>query len=174
MSFYYGTLENDGYGGRGGKGGKKSGTKGSAKTKTGTTSKAAKVAARATKKPGFASRLGSAAVGVAENIPVLSNVIGAGEAIYNAFAGDGNVVLPGDASRSATPVMQRAVARAASGSPVMGADGMWYMKRKKKSRKGLSGSDLKGYMRTVKLAKLLIHTPRYMKKSVKKRRHSSF
>ena len=156
--FYYGSLEG-GYGGRGGRGGKKSGTVGASKAKSGTAAKAASRPAAAPARVVSPTRkaiadkvegAGKIAAAVGRAIPMVSTVAKAGSDIIN-------VVRP---NRSA-------------GQMVMAPDGQMFMRRRKKRSKGLSGSDLKGYMRTVKLAKMLVHTPRYMKKSVGKARRRS-
>jgi len=161
--FYFGSLEG-GYGGRGGRGGKRSGTVSKSKSNKGTVSKAAKTPfyKPATKNPnpsGF--RKGMATVlergadvaqVVGKALPYVQEGAQIGSSVVSSFRGS----------------------RAPATQMVMAPDGqMMVMRRRKKKSKGLSGSDLKGYMRTVKLAKMLVHTPRYMKKSIGKARRRS-
>lgn len=187
MFYYEGILD-----GTGGKSGgriaarsatrRPTGTKGASMSRAGTKSKAPAAKARS---GGFlqqagrvagrvAGAAGRTAVAVANTLPVASSIVAGGQQLQQEIFGS-----PEDAVQAASsagfPTMSVKAFQMPQGGigykPVLRGMG-----GRRKKRKGLSGSDLKGYMRTVKLAKMLVHTPRYMKKSIgkKRRRSSSF
>lgn len=140
-------------------GGKKGGKKGGGKKAKGTKAPAKTgVASKAIKAvTGFGKGVVAVGTAVAETLPIGSSIVaGVREAKTQIFGSPEEAATA--AAMSGQPVQAVRAVQMSDGSV-----GYRPVTRKKKSRRGLSGSDLKGYMRTVRLAKMLVRTPKYMR-----------